>query len=60
MGGINKREVVVDKEIFLGVLSSSKSGGVVCTCVKDHIIKGKDQYKAIRLRGFDYELFDKE
>ena len=30
------------------------------TCVKDHIIDGKDDYKDIGLRGFDYKSFEEE
>ena len=33
-------------------------GGVVWTCVKDNIIKEKQQYDAIGIRGFDYKLFE--
>ena len=35
-----------------------KGGEIVWTCVKDHIIDDKDQYKAIGLRGFDYKIFE--
>ena len=31
---------------------------IVCTFVKDHIIDEKEKYEAIRLRGFDYKLFE--
>ena len=30
------------------------------TCVKDHIIDGKDDYKDIGLRGFDYKSFEED
>ena len=37
-----------------------KGGGIICTCVKNHIIDEKEQYKDIGLRGFDYKLFEEE
>ena len=37
-----------------------KGGGIVWTCVKDDSIEKKDDYKAIVLCGFDYELFEEE
>ena len=37
-----------------------KGGGGVLTCVKDHIIDEKRDYKYIGLRGFDYKLFEEE
>ena len=30
------------------------------TCVKDHIIEEKEDYKEIGIRGFDYSLFEKK
>ena len=30
------------------------------TCVKDHIIDEKEDHKDIRLRGFDYKLFEEQ
>ena len=37
-----------------------KRGGVVWTCVKDHIINEKEDYKDIGLRGFHCKLFEEE
>ena len=37
-----------------------KGGAIVWTCVKDHIIDEKEDYKYIGLRGFDYKLFEEE
>ena len=37
-----------------------KGVNIVLTCVKDNIIKEKEYYKAIGLRGFDYKLFEEE
>ena len=34
-------------------------GTIFWTCVKDHIIDEKEDYKEIGLRGFDYKLFRK-
>ena len=35
-----------------------KGGTIVWTCVKDHVIDKKEEYKEIGLRGFDYSLFE--
>ena len=32
-----------------------KGGAIFWTCVKDHIIDEKEDYKDIGLRGFDYK-----
>ena len=37
-----------------------KGGGIVWTCMKDHIIDENEYYKDIGLRGFDYKLFEEE
>ena len=37
-----------------------KGWGVVWTCVKDHIIVEKEEFKYIGLRGFDYKIFWEE
>ena len=37
-----------------------KGGATVWTCVKDHIIDEKEDYKDIGLCGFDYKLFEEE
>ena len=37
-----------------------KGGAIVWTCLKDHIIDEKEDYKDIGLRGFDYKLFEEE
>ena len=34
-----------------------KGDKIVWTCVKDHVIEKKENYKEIGLRGFDYSLF---
>ena len=33
---------------------------MVWTCVKDNIIKEKEDYKAIKLCGFEYTFFEEE
>ena len=35
-----------------------KGGAIVWTCVKDHIIYEKEDYKDIGLHGFSYKLFE--
>ena len=37
-----------------------KGGKIVWTCVKDHVIDEKEDYKDIGLCGFDYKLFEEE
>ena len=37
-----------------------KGGEIVWTCVKDHIINGKEDYKDIGIHGFDYKLLEEE
>ena len=37
-----------------------KGGAIVWTCVKDHIIDEREDYKDIVPRGFDYKLFDED
>ena len=36
----------------------TNGGKSVWTCVKDHIIDEKEDYKYIGLHGFDYKLFE--
>ena len=43
---------------FLVSVPHPKVGKIVWTCVKDHVIEEKEDYKEIGLRGFDYSLFD--
>ena len=37
-----------------------EEGNLVWTCVNDHIIDEKEDYKDIGLRGFDYKVFKEE
>ena len=41
-------------------ITHPKGGSIVWTCVKDNIIDEKEDYKYIRLCGFDYKLFEEE
>ena len=41
-------------------VTHTKGGAIVWTCVKDHIIYEKEDYKDIGLRGIDYKLFEEE
>ena len=45
---------------FLVSVPHPKGGTIVCTCVKDHVIDEKGDYKEIGLRGLDYKLFEGE
>ena len=46
--------------MIFGVSSTYKRGAIVWTCVKDHIINEKQDYKDIGLHGFDFKLFEEE
>ena len=35
-----------------------KGEKIILTCMKDHVIEKKEDYKDIRLRGFDYSLYE--
>ena len=48
------------KREFSVAVPHTKGGGVVWTCVKDHIINEKEDYKYIGLCGFYYKLFEEE
>ena len=48
------------KRCFLVSVPHPKGGEIVWTCVKNHIIDEKEDYKDIRLHGFDYKLFEEE
>ena len=41
-------------------VSHTKGGKIGWTCVKDHIIDEKEDYKDTGLSGFDYKLFKEE
>ena len=43
---------------FLVSVPHPKGGTIFFTCVKDHIINEKEDYKDIGQRGFDYTLFE--
>ena len=53
-----KKELI--KRKFLVSVMHPKVGNIIWTCVKDNIIEGKKDYKAIGLLGFDYKLFEEE
>ena len=48
------------KRQFLVSVPHPKGGAIFWTCVKDHIINGKEYYKYIGLHGFDYKLFEEQ
>ena len=40
------------------IVPHPKGGGwVLCTCVEDNVVGGKEEYNAFGLRGFYYKLF---
>ena len=56
---IKEKEEIITKE-FLVSVPHPKGGTVVWTCVKDHVIDENEDYKEIRLHGFDLKLFEEE
>ena len=56
---VKEKEGLIKRK-FLVSVPHPKGGAIVWTCVKDHIIDEKEDYKDIRLRGFDYKLFEEE
>ena len=48
------KEDLIKREFFVYIIHP-KGGNIVWTCVKDNIVKEKEAYKAIGLRGFDYK-----
>ena len=54
----DKEELI--KRNFVVSLPNPKGGEGGWNCVKDHIINGKEDYKDIGIRGFDYKLFEEE
>ena len=55
---IDSEELI--KRQFLVYVPNPKGGHIVQTCVKDHIIEGKEDYEAIGLSEFDYRLFEEQ
>ena len=51
----DKEELI--KRDFLVSVPHLKGGKIFWTCVKDHIIHEKEDYKDIGLSGFDYKSF---
>ena len=45
---------------FLVSVPHPKGGTMFWTCVKDNVIDEKEDYKEIRLRGFDYNVFEEK
>ena len=56
---VKEKEEIIMRSFMVSV-SHTKGGKIVWTCVKDHIIDEKEDYKEIRLRGFDYSSFEEE
>ena len=53
---VKEKEELITRA-FLVSVPHTKLGTIVWTCVKDHVIDEKEDYKYIGLRGFDYSLF---
>ena len=45
------------KRDFLVSVTHPKGGGIVCTCVKDNMIKLNEYYESIGLSVFGYKIF---
>ena len=56
---VKEKEELITRE-FLVSVPHPKGGTIVWTCVKDHVIDEKEDYKEIGLRGFDYSLFEEK
>ena len=56
---VKEKEELITRS-FLVSVPHPKGGKIVWTCVKDHVIEEKDDYKEIGLRGFDYSLFEEK
>ena len=56
---VKDKDGLIKREFSVSV-PHPKGGGVVWTCVKDHIIDEKEDHKEIGLSGFDYKLFEEE
>ena len=57
LGVYVKEKYYFIKREFLVSFPYPEGGDIVWTCVKDHIIDEKDQYKVIGIRGFHCKLF---
>ena len=59
MWGVYTKEKVelIERDVLVSV-PHPKGGHTVWTCVKDNTIEEKEEYEAIRLRGFGYKLFE--
>ena len=56
---VKDKEELITRDFSVSV-PHPKGGIIVWTCVKDHIIDEKEDYKEIGLCGFDYKLFEEE
>ena len=56
---IKEKEDLITRSFSFSV-PHPKGGEMFWTCVKDHVIEEKEVYKEIRLRGFDYSLFEEK
>ena len=56
---VKEKEELIKREFFVSV-PHPKGGAIILTCVKDHIINEKDDYKDIGLCGFYDKLFEEE
>ena len=54
---VKEKEELITRSFSVSV-PHPKGGKIVWTCVKDHVIEEKEDYKEIGLRGFDYSLFE--
>ena len=56
---VKQKEELITRSFSVSV-PHPKGGKIVWTCVKDHVIEEKEDYKEIGLRGFDYSLFEEK
>ena len=56
---VKEKEELITRALSVSV-PHPKGGKIVWTCVKDHVIDEKEDYKEIGLRGFDYIVFEEK
>ena len=54
---VKEKEELITRSFSVSV-PHPKGGKIVWTCVKYHVIEGKEHYKEIGLHGSDYSLFE--
>ena len=56
---VNEKEEIITRSFSVSV-PHPKGGKIAWTCVKDHVIEEKEEYKEIGICGFNYSLFEEK